>query len=442
MELKNIKMYAEMSVNEQMHWVTEFEQWMPDGRIVSDKAAAKWTNEDNEVTERGLRLLAAWPFAQDYCEKTAHFGDYSRRAYMFKSYIDMVVDALGEGMTVINEEGKTLVQITPSTPLRRRGRPTKEEQRAKALGETLVIQGGDNAEAKKRKAIARILGLDVIVQGEPPREKNNDELRAERREREEREKKMNPDMFEEKKEENVQEAGMEAMAVAQMGNISETMPNLRQIKWLLSEDAAQGVDRVAELRNLRAAESERAKTMADMGAKAEDIEPHAKAAIEATKSLKDIFHAIDVELAEVNYRLKFDKRYPEKLQSRFKTVDIELLTKITNPYLKKMCEESPTFMQTMQSKVDEEQPERIAEREKQEKDKKEVALLIRYITRRDKGPSDERCKTLEKRIKRLRELRGDEVADAYMPILEKTKEENEKMHAEKAAKKNANRKKK
>ena len=73
--------------------------------------------------------------------------------------------------------------------------------------------------------------------------------------------------------------------------------------------------------------------------------------------------------------------------------------------------------------------------EKLEAVKKEVLELVRYIKRTDKDASDERVKTMAQRIERLRELKGDEFADAYLPILEKTKEDNAAWRAAKDEKK-------
>ena len=63
-----------------------------------------------------------------------------------------------------------------------------------------------------------------------------------------------------------------------------------------------------------------------------------------------------------------------------------------------------------------------AEQEKKE----ELQQLHRYIMRTDKPASDERVKTMSERIERVRQLAGDEVADSYLPVLEKAKEENRK----------------
>lgn len=453
------KIFVEMTAEEQARWVCEFAEWLPKGSELIIKKTA-WSREDVATMEQGLQLLEAWPWARDFVEKARRFGDYAQRAYRMTIYIDKVMTNLSDGLTVVTADGKKMVAVAPSTPLRRRGRPTKEEAAARLRGETLVIQGEDNAEAKKRKAIAKMLGLEVVVTGEPPREKNNDELRQERKEREAREAKMNPSLFPPRTAETMpatevtgtgrrpdgNETGTVAGTMAEEGSmgaisatLSERRPQLQDIKWLLTPDLAQDVDKVADLRNIRAAESERAKTMTEMGASDEKVEPHTEAASEANDKLMMIFGAIDRQLAEVNYRLKFDKKYPVKLQERFKNVkiDFDVLIKTTNPYLRKMEEMDPTFLQAMQTKVDEEQPERVAERERSEADKKEYQELMKYIKRNDKPASDERVKGLEKRIARIREMRGDELADALMPILEKAKRDNVILNEEKAAKKAA-----
>ena len=422
------KKFFELTTEEQTRWVNEFAEWKSEGyRLAAIKKG--WTRDDTLSMEKGLRLLEVWPYCAEICEKARKYGDYASRAYRLPAYIGRIQADLAAGLTITDADGKTLVQVQPSTPLRRRGRPSREEAYAKLHGKPMIVQGEDNAEARRRKAIAKALGMEVIVAGEPPREKNNDELRAERKERERKEREMNPPLFEERPEDIA--AAMESMKI---GSVSESLPSLQQLKWLMSPEVAQMVDRVAELRNLRAAESERAKTMSDMGAKEKDIEPHTKATSEADEQLADIFDAIDRDLAEVNYRLKLDETYPDKLRAKYKDVDIPLLIKTTNRYLAKMCEEQPTFMQAMQDKVDAERPERVAEREKAEAEKKEVSELCRYIKRTDKGPSDERVATMTKRIERLRELRGDEFADAFLPILEKTKRDNKAMHEEAASK--------
>ena len=178
MKLENIKVFSAMTAEEQERWVCEFTEWMDKGRRLA-KLSSGWSRNDITDMEQGLRLLASWPFCEDYCEKTAHFADYDRRAYRLPLYIDKVVEELAAGLTIQTIDGRKVVQVSPSVPLRRRGRPTKEEIAARLRGETLVVQG-DDAEARRRRAIAKLLGMEVIVSGEAPREKNNAELKAER----------------------------------------------------------------------------------------------------------------------------------------------------------------------------------------------------------------------------------------------------------------------
>ena len=188
MKLENIKVFSAMTAEEQERWVSEFTEWMDKGRRLA-KLSSGWSRNDITDMEQGLRLLASWPFCEDFCEKTAHFADYDRPLY-----IDKVVDELAAGLTIQTVDGRKVVQVSPSVPLRRRGRPTKEEIAARLRGEALVVQG-DDAEARRRRAIAKLLGMEVIVSGEAPREKNNAELAAERAARQAAYDQQNPSLF-------------------------------------------------------------------------------------------------------------------------------------------------------------------------------------------------------------------------------------------------------
>ena len=75
---------------------------------------------------------------------------------------------------------------------------------------------------------------------------------------------------------------------------------------------------------------------------------------------------------------------------------------------------------------EQENPEYAAKMKAEQAKKEELQQLHRYIMRTDKPASDERVKTMTERIERVRQLAGDEVANSYLPVLEKTKEENRK----------------
>src|SRR5690606_19018208 len=111
---------------------------------------------------RLVGMLAAWPFAQDFAEKARRYGDYMARATRLPVYVDKVMERLADGLTMTDKDGRTVAYVSPSAPLRRRGRPSREELAARQRGEQPQGTEPDDAEARKRRAVARMLGLDVI----------------------------------------------------------------------------------------------------------------------------------------------------------------------------------------------------------------------------------------------------------------------------------------
>ena len=457
----NVKKYEAMTAEEQERWVSEFAEWAPKGRELA-KMTAGWTKQHTTDMEQGLELLAAWPFAQDFCEKAHRYGDYDRRAYRLPVYIDKVTEKLADGLTMTDEQGKVVAFVSPSAPMRRRGRPTKEEVAARLRGDAVAVQGGDDAEARKRKAIARMLGLEVVVSGDAPREKNNAELKAEREAREAERAKREPSLFGaasdssrnndgggrdngittlRNNENNI--AANAATPCAQLMSDSYEMRmaqdklHLNQLAWMLSPELAKRTETVQSLRVTSESASERAKTMADMGAKPEDIEPYTKQAKEATEAYLAIYKAVDEELAVLHKRLYLDVPFVEKFKQRFKGVDIEKVQYITRPYYEKMRKESPEIDMRIRTVIEQESPEYAAKMKAEEEKKKEVAELLRYLKRKDKPNVKQRIETMEKRYQRLMELLGEEEAKVYRPIVDAAREDYEKNHkkSDKAASK-------
>lgn len=437
----NVKKYEAMTAEEQERWVSEFAEWAPKGRELA-KMTAGWTKQHTTDMEQGLELLAAWPFAQDFCEKAHRYGDYDRRAYRLPVYIDKVTEKLADGLTMTDEQGKVVAFVSPSAPMRRRGRPTKEEVAARLRGDAVTVQGGDDAETKKRRAIARMLGLEVVVSGDAPREKNNAELKAEREARRAREEKMNPSLFEAENDPEMQgekpDAGtVPSDSVAGISPCAQLMSDsyemrmaqdklhLNQLAWMLSPELAKRTETVQSLRVTSESASERAKTMADMGAKPEDIEPYTKQAKEATEEYLAIYKAVDEELAVLHKRLYLDVPFVEKFKQRFKGVDIEKVQYITRPYYEKMRKESPEIDVRIRTVIEQESPEYAAKMKAEEEKKKEVAELLRYLKRKDKPNVKQRIETMEKRYARLVELLGEEEAKVYRPIVDAAREDYE-----------------
>ena len=472
------KFYQDMSAEEQLQWVQGFSDVMNKSgeriAVLAKDSRAVWTRDDQAMMQRLFGLLGAWPWAQDFCEKAQKYGDYNRRAYRLPLYIEKVKEALADGVTMTDERGNAVAVVLPGMPLRRRGRPTKEEQMARLQGE-IVMPTDDSPETRKRRAIAKMLGLEV-VNGENKREKNNAELKAEREARRKKEEAMNPSLFgsptpdrpdkpstdpslnggEKGRGVDCSEPKGNSLPSIQGGDggrlptpcaqlmsdsyemrMAQDKLHLNQLAWLLSPELAKRTETVQSLRVTSESASERAKTMADMGAKPEDVEPYSQQAREATEAYESIYADVDEELAVLHKRLYLDVPFVDGFKKRFKGVDIEKIQYITRPYYEKVKKESPEIDVRIRTIIEQENPEYAAKMKAEQEKKEELQQLHRYIMRTDKPASDERVKTMTERIERVRQLAGDEVADSYLPVLEKTKEENAALNKAKAEKKAA-----
>lgn len=440
MKLENIKVFSAMTAEEQERWVSEFTEWMDKGRRLA-KLSSGWSRNDITDMEQGLRLLASWPFCEDYCEKTAHFADYDRRAYRLPLYIDKVVEELASGLTIQTVDGRKVVQVSPSVPLRRRGRPTKEEIAARLRGEKLEVQG-DDAEARRRRAIAKLLGMEVIVSGEAPREKNNAELKAEREARKAEEAKMNPTLFP-TGETDGETAGDTAatapattegaaspcaqiMSDSYEARMAQDKLHLDQLAWMCSKPLQERIKLVQSQRTAAESASERAKMLAEMGGKQEERAEYAEQAKVATEAYLQTYADIDTELAILHKRLYLDLPFVEQFKQRFKGVDIEKIQYITRPYYEKV--KSPELDLRIKTIIEQENPEYAAKMKAEEEKKQEVSELLRYLKRKDKPNVKQRIETMEKRYQRLIELLGEDEAKVYRPIVDAAIEDYEKNH--------------
>lgn len=455
------KLYQEMTAEEQLRWVSEFAEVLNKGgeriAVLAKDSRAVWTRDDQAMMQRLFGLLGAWPWAQSFCEQALRFGDYSRRAYRLPVYIEKVKEALADGLVTTDASGKATAVVLPGAPLRRRGRPTKEETAARLRGE-VVLPTDDSPETRKRRTIARMLGLEV-VNGEAQREKNNAELKAEREARRAREEKMNPSLFgnnaavaqqqtEQAAGDNHQPSDISPQTsgvspCAQLMNdsyearMAQDKLHLDQLAWLMSKPLQERVKLVQSQRTTAEAASERAKMLAEMGGKQEQIAEYAEQAKVATEAYLQTYADVDEELAVLHKRLYLDVPFVDGFKKRFKGVDIEKIQYITRPYYEKVKKESPEIDVRIRTIIEQENPEYAAKMKAEQEKKEELQQLHRYIMRTDKPASDERVKTMTERIERVRQLAGDEVADSYLPVLEKTKEENAALNKAKAEKKAA-----
>lgn len=436
------RLYKDMTAEDQMRYVNELAAIIVEHseRIELFGKGKEQMDTDELPWVRSLfRLLSAWPFATDFCEKAQRYGDFAERVGRLKVYTDKVKDALADGLVMTDGNGNKVAFVSPYAPLRRRGRPTKEEVAARLRGEVLVL--GDNSpENEKRRCIAKMLGLEVVLSGEAPREKNNAELKAEREKKKAKEERMNPSLFGPTPDPSLYggdktdsgDAGRQkppsieggagggslSMGEIYQERIDNDRLHLSDIKWLCTKELQERIDMVRTQRTAFGDAAQTAKVLAGRGAGKEEIAAYAKRADESREAFESTYAAVDNELAILHKRLSVDLPYIERFKTQFKGVDLEKVLHITRPYYEKMRKEEPAIEARIKRLIEQDSPEYAAQMEAEEKKKKEVAELLRYIKRKDKPNVKQRIDTMEKRYARLVEIIGEEEAKVYRPIVD------------------------
>lgn len=209
--------------------------------------------------------------------------------------------------------------------------------------------------------------------------------------------------------------------------LSGTLPTLRQIAWLMPEGIATRIDSLRDDRTAFADYSEQAKRLAAEG-KEKEASDAAHEAQSLLLKIKALYSDVDYELAVIHIRLKDDPNYRKEHEDKWKKID-EIIS-FTKPYYQKVSEDTPTFVGEMQRIIAENSPEAIAERERKAEEKREADAIIKYLMRTDKPNTLKRIATMQERVKRLRELIGEEAApyeqkvkvDAERPVMRKKRE--------------------
>ena len=478
----DMKHYQDMTPVEQAQWIDEFARLS--NPIPTDPSEIKQL----------FQLLSAWPFAEKFCGDALKYGDYMARIYRLPVYIDKVKDALAEGLVQTDANGKPIAVVAPGAPLRRRGRPTREEAAARLRGEVQVVQE-DTPETRRRRAVAKLLGLQIVT-GEPVREKNNAEIAAEKAAKRAEEAKIHPSLFKDLEDSargqvpgmsgdgagddnsaggdargqspgrepaKVQSPGSErpstgserpnaqqpspeqpirnpSMAEIYAERIDADRLHLNELAWLCSKDLQERIAKVRDQRTAFGDASQTAKVLAEHGGNQEEIAMWAKRAEEALKAYESTYAAVDEELAIVFARLQMDEPYKEKFCNRFKGVDLVQIAHITRPYYDKL--RSPEFDLRIRTMIEQDSPEYAAKMKAEEERKQEITDILRYLKRKDKPNVAQRIKTMETRYARLIELMGEEEAKVYRPIVDAAIADYEANHkkeekpADKKSKKN------
>lgn len=322
-----------------------------------------------EIFKQGLDLLSAYSRTKAFLEERAMFRDYHVQVPSLIRWIEALI-----------RESESFVRRNAPQPdpflAPHVGRPTTEEKKAR--------ENARHEQQKKMEAIAPKLVAPAAEVQEPT-------------------------------------------TVLDVVALSGTLPTLRQIAWLMPQGIATRIDSLRDDRTAFADYSEQAKRL---GAEGKETEA-AEAAREAQKLLvqiKGLYADVDYELAVIHIRLKDDPNYRKEKEEQWKKID-EIIS-FTKPYYAKVSEETPTFVGEMQRIIAENSPEAIAERERKAELKREADAIIKYLMRTDKPNTLKRIATMQERVKRLREIIGDEAEpyeqkvkiDAERPVMRKKRE--------------------
>ena len=432
------KLYADMTAGERLQWITCFTDFVNNRLEHLVQQRGHLDQKDREEVKVALNLIGAWQFAGDFVEKALRYGDFEARVGRLKMYFERCKTEVGKMLTITGKDGSSFALVKPTVPLRRRGRPTAAETEARKHG--IEVAKPQDPEMEAQIMIARLIGIDVIVSPDAPREKNNAELKAEREAKRKKEEVMNPSLFDgsadagnknatSQNNEKFSEETQGAQQTMSMGEIyqdrieNERM-HLSDIKWLCTKELQERIDNVRAQRTAFGDAAQTAKVLAERGASHDEIAVYAKQAEEAREAYEATYAAVDEEMAILHGRMAIDMPFVENFKQRFKGVDITRVAYITRPYYEKM--KSPELDLRIKGIIERESPEYAAKMKAEEEKKREVAELLRYIKRKDKPNVKQRIETMEKRYARLVELLGEEEAKAYRPIVDAAIEDYEK----------------
>ena len=451
-----------MTPDEQLRYVTDLTKFCDEKLPVLERLGDAWEQSSRKDMETGLQLLYAFQFARDFVDKAVRYGDYAARAHRLRIYVDKIKGEVAKGLALKGSDGHTYALVAPTVPARRRGRPSAAEIEARKKG--IEMPKPTDPEMEKQMVIAKLMGVEVIVSDKAPREKNNAEVAAEKAAKKAEYEKQNPSLFPtdtqppvvaegasvtsapgaaaievttppagsaDRREGQPAEGGLPCPTMSEVyqDRIEQDRLRLSDLAWLCSDDLKKRIETVRGLRVTAESASERAKTMADMGASPDQIAPYAQQAKDAVEGYQAIYAAVDEELAILHKRLYLDTIYLENFKRRFKGVDIEKVLHITRPYYEKIKKDDPAIDARVKLAIERDNPEYAARLKVEEAKKEEVSDILRYLKRKDKPASDVRLKSAkEVKFPRLVELIGEKEAMNYYPLITYIEEENRKLH--------------
>lgn len=356
------KLFSTLSAEERQAWIADFQTWVASKFPALEDALCAWSSEDREQMAHGLNLINAFPFCRSFVADSLMFQDYNRRVTAMRRCINQVLEEVKKEVSL-----QAIDLSDPKLLVRHRGRPTKLEQKARALEE----------ERKQKEAETE-----------------------------------HPSLFEEAEMKNEPIALHTVSGAAGYG----TLLHLDQWKWLMSKGLQEAVDTIRDLRSNAAAAAEKAKALAEAGVEPDKVSVYAKEAAKSTEAYERIYERVDDELATVYVRLKEDSTYKKQMLKR--KVQIPELRSLLRPYYDRQPE---GFKEKVIQHIMDNDPRQAAIRDKHKALKCRVDAIRKYLLRTDKPNTPKRIQTMTERIKELEELIGKTETKPYYKVLEAAK---------------------
>lgn len=366
--MEDRKDYKAMTPQEQLAWLTDFRRWTDEKLPVLCALGNAWESSAIKSMEEGLKLISAFSYCRDFVQKSLMFRDFARRIDRMKFYIEKIRKEVALGNAVKTASGDTLAFVPP-VQSRRRGRPTKEEQRQRMEQEQLR----NETEAVAKTAVVEQKPAEIatpqqgsLFDAEPatpiPHAEPTTEFAT-------------------------------ALAMSQSG----ARLHLDQLAWLMSDGLKLRIKEVAGLRAVAAKEAEQAKALAENGVPQAIIEPHSRAAVEAKDKYLAIYAEVDQELGNLYGLLSIGGEFMPKYEQMCAShgISIEQLKAILKPYWEKIGKPVPQL-----ESVTTPAPE-ASEEEKAQRSARLHAIRT-YFMRKDTKLTLKRINKMEEQIQELK----------------------------------------
>lgn len=344
------KLFKDMTSEEQEKFFLDFTNYTAEKLPLLCQMSDAWTDARVKCFEEGLVYLQAFSYCREFVQKTLYWRDFSRRVNRLLFLMDKVRKEISAGRSMKTAEGKTIVALEEDKKPKR-GRPSKAKA---AKAETQTETQAPSASPAPQPTMTPLQQIASQV------------------------------------------AGVERLS-------------LRELSWLLTPELQEEVKKVQLLRATATAESEQAKALAENNVSAEIIRPHTEATVKAMESIQSIYNKVDLELAEVYYRLSEDNDFGGfKAAWEKKSGAFSGLLEILLPYYDKMGgkEFGATLKTNDQVKAEKEAQSKAAAERAQK-----IHTARTYILRDDQALTSDRLKRMKEYLEECRKLEYDKIVE-------------------------------